>query len=317
MKCRLEHIGGRDSVSLVIGGYQLAPGFITKPMDLSVAEEEVVKEWEEEGLIKIIPLESINTNVAVEGDVAPKRMTAEEVRENMNRKKRRKSSLTQKEMNKAHGVVRSGPSLGRPFGTKNARVLTAADLKHGVPKVPAQVELVEQEIEVSEDKKKTLSADDIKAGLHKKDKTEKITEDDLGDLGANAQPFETGAVVMDETAVKAMNKATKEHAEPESPVAEEPIDEALDATEEIIVEEPSEDNVEEQGEDLNDEEDPEDDILGRIARELDVMTKPVITKIAKKLGVKFVQSTIKPDLVVLTAKKIVEKGHTKIPSDLV
>jgi len=290
MRCRIRHTG-RVMSSLSVSDFTLAPGFTSPDFDLidGSPDEMVIKEWEEEGLIEILPPNSAGKIEAVSrvgGRSKGRTLTAEEVRDNMARKKRRRhTALTRKE----RGMATHRPPVGSPFGpSKNARVFTAEDLAKGKPEAPAP--------------KPPPDANE----LQDRSKEGRVYgSDEVPPAGTEIQAEGGKGTELTPEDLKKMNK---------NAVSEEVVEEiAKDATEEV-----PEDIINDTGEETVEEEMGEQPIdnlvLDAFVEKLDEMTKKEISAIAEAEDIEFPNQINKAPLVALVAEALARKGYTELPS---
>ena len=152
MLCRIEHIGDARAPHISVGGYTLTPGFTSPNLEIkdNSPEHMLIKDWVQEGLIKILdasPTKKGRVPEYHEPGVrrSGKILTAEEVRVARRKKRIRKTALSKASM-RSTGKARA---IGAPFGLQNtdkARILTAKQVKEGVPKLEKKADLEEEVI---------------------------------------------------------------------------------------------------------------------------------------------------------------------------
>jgi len=291
MRCRIRHTG-RTQNKLSVSDFTLAPGFTSPDFDLveGSPDEMVVQEWQDEGLIEILPPNSAGKVLAVSrvgGRSGSRELTAEEVRENMrNVKRRRHTALTRQEMTTATHQ----PPIGMPFGPrKGARIFTKEDLAKGKPEaLPPEPPPAERE-------------------LQDRSKEGKVYEfNEVPPAGKEIRAEGGKGIELTPEDLKKMNKnKTAEEDQPETPEVE-----LEKADEEKQPEAPKEET-----EKADEEKQPIDNVvLDAFVEQLDEMTKKEISVIAEAGGVDLPNPINKAPLVALVAKALAEKGYTELPS---
>jgi len=166
MLCRIEHIGDARAAHVSIGGYTLTPGFTSPNIEVkdNSPEHMLIKDWVQEGLIKILDPsptkkgrvpEYHEPGVRKSGNI----LTAKEVKLARRRKRDRNSALSKAAM-RSTGKARA---IGTPFGLQDsdkARILTAKQVREGVPKLKPKADL-EEEVIVREQSRGTLNQEEL------------------------------------------------------------------------------------------------------------------------------------------------------------
>lgn len=322
MICRLEHIGPRGSTSLSISDFTLLRGFTSPDFELKEGspEEQVVNDWVQEGLVKILPPSSANKTEVFGGAGGRSKgqtMTAEEVREYMSpkNKRRKNTALSRTERN----MATHRPPVGMPFGPgRNARLISAEELAKGKPEPLAPPPIPgENKKEIGTGESKTFTSEEL---------AKKGGADRAGAIESpmNAPEKET----LSPADLKKMNKAVPatdedtEAVDGESTVSEE--DQNVEITSDELPPE-KDDAVDDGGNDPSPNEDkaaeeamgeqPIDNlVLDTFVEELGKMTLANIKALAKADGVKLPNQINKAPLIALVAEVFAEKGYTKLPS---
>lgn len=337
MLCRIQHIGGRGTAYLSLSDFTLAPGFTSPDFELADGspEAELVEEWVQEGLVKILPPSSTGKPVGAGGRTRGQTMTAEEAREFMankstrNRRKRLSMSRSERTM-----ATHKAP-IGMPFGPgRNARILSAEDLKDGKPSAlpPAPPPDSDRDRrEVDERSPKILNQADLaKKGEHIESGSERAgtgAADHSGAQAGSIAPGSEGGKVLDLAGARAANKAAVEPVEDEEKTAEElpetpqlpdaelPEEEKVEEEEEtpVLPEDEEEEINEEQAKVLMGDQPVDNVILDHLVGKLEDMNKDPIIELAEKAGIELPQKINKAPLIKLVAEELAKKGYTELP----
>ena len=332
MICRIEHIGPRGSTSLSISDFTLLRGFTSPDFELREGspEEQVVNDWVQEGLVKILPPSSANKTEVFSGAGGRSKgqtMTAEEVREHMSpqNKRRRNTALSRTERNMA---THRAP-VGMPFGPgRNARLISGEELAKGKPKpLPPPPIPDENEMEIGAGGPKTFSAEELAKRaepgyIESQGETAGVGGADRS--GAVAAPMgikEEGT--LSPADLRKMNKAV--------------VDEPAETTDEVILDEPEpgegeaaeepvvvksdevyppEVDKDKAAEDAMGEPPPDNlmvDTIDSFVEELEEMTMANIKALAKTSDIKLPNQINKAPLIALVAESLAQKGYTKLP----
>ena len=325
MICRLEHIGPRGSSNLSISDFTLIRGFTSPDFELveNSPEDQVVKEWVQEGLVKILPPSSVNKTEVFSGAGGRSKgqtMTAEEVREHMSpkNKRRRSTALSRTERNMA---THRAP-VGMPFGPgRNARLISGEELAKGKPKpLPPPPLPDENEVEIGAGGPKTFTSEELAKRaapdyIESEGKTAGVGGADRA--GAVAAPMgikEEGTLSPDD--LRRMNKADiepivdeiedTETVDGKSAVAEDGQDTGI----EIGDPKPDEDKA---AEEAMGEQPVDNLVLDTFVEKLGEMTVANIKALAKTEGVKLPNQINKAPLIAMVAEALAEKGYVKLP----
>ena len=341
MICRIEHIGPKGSTSLSISDFTLLRGFTSPDFELREGspEEQVVNDWVQEGLVKILPPSSANKTEVFGGAGGRSKgqtMTAEEVREHMSpqNKRRRNTALSRTERNMA---THRAP-VGMPFGPgRNARLISGEELAKGKPKpLPPPPIPDENEMEIGAKGPRTFTAEELAKRaepgyIESQGETAGVGGADRS--GAIAAPMgikEEGT--LSPADLRKMNKA----------VVDPVVDKPAETTDEVILDEPelgegeaaeeplvvrsnevyppetnedkaAEDAMGEQPLDNLMEEKQRVDTIDSFVEELGEMTMANIKALAKTGDIKLPNQINKAPLIALVAEALAQKGYTKLP----
>lgn len=321
MICRIEHIGPRGSTSLSISDFTLLRGFTSPDFELKKGspEEQVVNDWVQEGLVKILPPSSTNKTEVFGGAGGRSKgqtMTAEEVREHMSpqNKRRRRTALSRTERNMA---THRAP-VGMPFGPgRNARLISGEELAKGKPKpLPPPPIPAENKKEIDTGEKKTFTSEEL-AKRAAPDYIESESEaagvggaDRAGAIAAPMDIKEEGTLSPDD--LRKMNKAVAY--EPAETTDEVTLDEPeLGEAEKGYPPTPPEIDEDKAAEEAMEEQPVDNLILDIFVEELGEMTVANIKALAKADGIKLPNQINKAPLIAMVAEAFAEKGYTKLP----
>lgn len=322
MLCRIKHIGGRGSAYLSLSDFTLAPGFTSPTFELKDGspEAQLVEDWVQEGLVKVLPPNPTAKPSGVGGSSKGQTMTAEEAREFMANKsaRKRRSRLSMSRDERTMATHRA--PVGMPFGPgRNARILDAEDLKDGKPAPmppPPMPESSRDKKEVDERSPRMLDQADLqKKGEYIESGSEKAGTGAVDHAGAQAKAMDVGAEggkVLDLAGVRAANKAAVE------PAADEPDEPEGTGAEEQPAALPKDENEEistKEAKKIMGEQPIDNVILDHLVEQLQDMNKKPIVELAEANGVEIPAGINKAPLIALVAEEFAKRGFTELPSN--